>query len=124
MPNVAASQRVLDWKHAWESRDPARVIALYALDATHASAKVAALRPDLGRSELRGRAEIEEYARIAFTRFKMLDFELLTITESGNRAAVEYLRHSDIDGDKPAHVLELIEWGAGGLMSAVRVFHF
>lgn len=124
MSNVAASQRVLDWKHAWESREPPRVIALYAPDATHASAKVAALRPDLGRSELHGRGEIEEYARVAFTRFHELDFELLTVTESGNRAAVEYLRHSDVDGDNPAHVLELIEWGAGGLISAVRVFHF
>ena len=124
MPKPAASQRVLAWKHAWESRDPARVVALYAPNATHASAKVAALRPDLGRSELHGHNEIEEYARTAFTRFKKLDFELLTVTESGNRAAVEYLRHSDIDGDQPAHVLELIEWGDGGLMSAVRVFHF
>ncbi|MGO9605090.1 MAG: nuclear transport factor 2 family protein [Candidatus Binataceae bacterium] len=124
MPEVAASKRVLAWKGAWESRDAARVVSLYGPDATHASAKVAALRPELGRAQLRGRAEIEEYARVAFTRFAWLRFDLLTVTESGHRAAVEYLRHSDVDGANPAHVLELIEWRDDGLIGAVRVFHF
>jgi hypothetical protein len=123
VPNVAASQRVLDWKAAWESRDPARVIALYGPEATHASAKVAALRPELGRSELKGHAELEEYAQIAFNRFTWLCFDLLTLTESGDRAAVEYLRHSNLDTDQPAHVLELIEW-RDAVISTVRVFHF
>ncbi len=123
MPDAAASERVLAWKTAWESRDPARVVALYAPNATHASAKVSALRPELGRSELHGHAEIEEYARVAFSRFTWLRFDLLTVTESGDRAAVEYLRHSNLDADNPSHVLELIEWH-GGLISAVRVFHF
>jgi len=52
-----------------------------------------------------------------------LRFDLLTVTESADRAAVEYLRHSDVDGANPSHVLELIEW-RDGLISAVRVFHF
>jgi hypothetical protein len=123
MPDVTASPRVLAWKTAWESRDPARVVALYAPNATHASGRVRDLRPDLGRSELHGTDEIEQYARIAFTRFAWLRFDLVTVTESNNRAAVEYLRHSDVDGANPAHVLELIEWGADGKISAVRVFH-
>jgi len=123
MPNVTASKRVLEWKAAWESRDPAKVVALYAPDSTHASAKVAQLRPELGRSELHGLAELEDYARVAFARFTWLRFDLLTVTESGDRAAVEYLRHSNLDADKPSHVLELIEW-RGGMIGAVRVFHF
>ncbi len=124
MPEVAASKRVLAWKTAWESRDPALVVALYAPDGTHASAKVSALRPELGRSELRGHAELSEYARVAFTRFAWLRFDLLTVTESANRAAVEYFRHSDVDGENPSHVLELLEWRSDGLVSACRVFHF
>ncbi len=80
--------------------------------------------PDLGRSELRGVAEVEQYARIAFQRFAWLRFDLITVTEDRNRAAVEYLRHSDIDGSSPGRVLELIEWRDDGLISAVRVFHF
>jgi ketosteroid isomerase-like protein len=123
MPDIPASQRVVGWKAAWESRDPARVVSLYAADATHASAKVAALRPELGRSELKGHAEIEDYAAAAFRRFTWLRFDLLTVTESGDRAAVEYLRHSNLDADQPSHVLELIEW-RGGRIGAVRVFHF
>jgi len=123
MPDVTASKRVLDWKAAWESRDPSRVVALYAPDSTHASAKVAQLRPELGRSELHGPAELEEYARVAFARFTWLRFDLLTVTESGDRAAVEYLRHSNLDADQPSHVLELIEWNSAGMISAVRVFH-
>jgi hypothetical protein len=111
------------WKNAWESRDPARVVSLYASSASHASAKVAALRPELGRSELRGHAEIKQYAATAFGRFTWLRFDLLSVTESGDRAAVEYLRHSNLDVDDPPHVLELLEWREG-LISAVRVFHF
>ncbi|GEM_PF-776760 len=123
MPDVAASERVLAWKAAWESRDPDRVAALYEPDATHASARVATIRPELGRSELRGAAEIAEYARAGFARFTWLRFDLLTVTESGDRAAVEHLRHSNLDSTGPAHVLELIEW-RGGAIVAVRVFHF
>jgi len=113
----------VDWKAAWESRDPVRVVSLYAAEATHASARVAALRPELGRSELKGLAEIEEYAAAAFQRFGWLRFELVSVTESGDRAAVEYLRHSNLDADHPSHVLELIEWH-GDQIGAVRVFHF
>jgi hypothetical protein len=123
MPGISASQRVLGWKTAWESRDPARVVSLYAADATHASGRVAALRPELGRSELRGHPEIEEYAAVAFGRFTWLRFDLVSVTESGDRAAVEYLRHSNLDAGNPSHVLELIEW-RDGLIGAVRVFHF
>jgi hypothetical protein len=123
MTDIPASRRIVAWKTAWESRDPARVVSLYARDATHASAKVAALRPELGRSELRGHAEIEAYAATAFGRFTWLRFDLLTVTETGDRAAVEYLRHSNLDADNPSHVLELIEWREG-LISGVRVFHF
>ena len=50
-------------------------------------------------------------------------FEILTVTESGDRAAVEYRRHSNLDAANPAHVLELIEW-RDALISSVRVFHF
>jgi nuclear transport factor 2 (NTF2) superfamily protein len=96
MPDIPGSPRVVAWKNAWESRDPARVVSLYARDATHASSKVAELRPELGRSELRGHAEIEAYA---------------------------YLRHSNLDADNPSHVLELLEWREG-MISAVQVFHF
>jgi hypothetical protein len=117
------SARVEAWKSAWESRNPATVAALYAPDATHESALIARIYPELGRTVLRGRHEIAVYARRGLARFTELRFEIVTVTEAGDRAAVEYRRQSNVDGDKPAHVLELIEW-RGDLISAVRVFHF
>ena len=119
----ASSARVEAWKSAWESRDPARVVALYTRDATHQSAMVAKIYPELGRLALQGHHEIAVYARRGLERYTDLRFEILTVTESGDRAAVEYRRHSNLDGAHPHHVLELIEW-RDALISAVRVFHF
>jgi nuclear transport factor 2 (NTF2) superfamily protein len=120
---TAPSARVDAWKSAWESRDPARVVALYTRDATHQSALIAKIYPQLGRLSLQGHHEIGVYARRGLERYTELQFEILTVTESGDRAAVEYRRHSNLDGANPAHVLELIEW-RDALISSVRVFHF
>jgi hypothetical protein len=46
-----------------------------------------------------------------------------TMARGDAGAAVEYLGHSNIDPDKSAHVLELIEWEREQIKS-VRVFHF
>ena len=48
-----SSARVEAWKSAWESRDPARVVALYTRDATHQSALIAKIYPQLGRLPFR-----------------------------------------------------------------------
>jgi ketosteroid isomerase-like protein len=133
---MAVSARVEAWKAAWESRDAAAVAALYAPDATHESAVIKEVYPQLGRLVLRGRHEIAVYARRGLARFSELRFEIITVTESGNRAAVEYRRHSKVAEPSPAagasspvertgevRVLELIEW-RGDLIGAVRVFHF
>lgn len=117
------SARVEAWKSAWESRDPARVVALYTRDATHQSAMVAKLYPEMGRLALKGHHELGVYARRGLARYTELRFEILTVTEAGDRAAVEYRRHSNLDAANPPLVLELIEW-RDALISAVRVFHF
>ncbi|HTY55475.1 MAG TPA: nuclear transport factor 2 family protein [Candidatus Binataceae bacterium] len=117
------SARVAKWKSAWESRAPERVAAMYLPVGTHQSAKVEQLYPELGRGMLRGRQEIAEYARRAFARFTHLNFEILTTTEEGERSAVEYRRHSNLDEAKPAYVLELIDF-SNGLIQSCRVFNF
>ncbi|HYL58598.1 MAG TPA: nuclear transport factor 2 family protein [Candidatus Acidoferrales bacterium] len=117
------SARVEAWKLAWESRDAARVAALYAPDSTHESALVPQIYPELGRTTLHGPAEITEYARRGLARYRELRFAIISVVESGDRAAVEYRRHSNLDGANPKHVMELIEW-RGDLIAAVRVFHF
>ena len=64
-----SSARVEAWKSAWESRDPARVVALYTRDATHQSALIAKIYPELGRLALQGHHEIGVYARRGLERF-------------------------------------------------------
>ena len=78
---VTISPRVEAWLQAWQSGDASRVAALYAPDATHDSAKVALAMPGLGRSFLRGRAEIEAYALRAFGRVHPLRFDITRLTK-------------------------------------------
>lgn len=118
-----ANERVEHWKAAWESLDPARVGALYLPSATHASALVPRIYPEADGHELHGAVEIRTYVERALAGFTTLRFELLSVTESDGRSAVEYRRHSNVDGVHPAHVLELIEW-EGDRIAVVRVFHF
>ncbi len=117
------SERVARWKAAWESRDVEAVVRMYHSNATHESALVARLYPEAGGTVLRGADQIRAYFANALARFTELRFELVSVTEAGARAAIEYRRHSNIDGANPAHVLELVEWD-GALIRAVRVFHF
>ncbi len=117
------SDRTDNWKAAWESRDVDRIAAMYAPDSTHESAVVARVMPEMGRTRLDGRDEIREYFRRALQRYTELRFEIISVTETGHRAAIEYLRHSNLDRQNPPRVLELVQW-SGPLISAVRVFHF
>src|SRR3984957_2644061 len=118
-----SSARVEAWKNAWESRDPARVVALYTRDATHQSALIAKIYPQLGRLSLQGHHEIGVYARRGLERYTELRFEIITVTEPGDPAAIEYPPPLNLDPANPPHVLELIEW-RDALISSVRVFHF
>ncbi|MBV9832842.1 MAG: nuclear transport factor 2 family protein [Alphaproteobacteria bacterium] len=89
----ARSARVLRWREAWHSGDAQRVAALYAPDATHDSAKVAAAMPSLGgRTVLASRDEILTYAQRAFARVGWLRFEFLNVVESENLSVMEYAR--------------------------------
>lgn len=114
--------RILAWREAWHSGDAERVAALYAVDGTHDSAKVAAAMPELGgRTALRGREEIRAYADKAFQRVGWLRFEFLNVVESETLSAMEYLRTSGTDAT-PHRVVEILEWD-GDRLKAVRVYH-
>jgi len=118
---VTISSRVDAWRSAWQSGDASRVAALYAPDATHDSAKVTAAMPGLGRSFLRGRAEIEAYALRAFGRVHPLRFDITKLVETDQSSTVEYVRHAP--NAEPMRVCEVLEWWHGKLI-AVRVYHF
>jgi hypothetical protein len=60
------STRVDDCKAAWESRDVARIVALYAPDATHASHLVPRFLPEAGDPvchRVDGTAELQPFPR-------------------------------------------------------------
>lgn len=116
------SARVERWKATWETRDVAAVVAMYAPSGSHASHRVALVWPELGRTTLHGHDEIRAYVQRALARFEWIRFDLVSVTEDPGRSAVEYFRHSNVDSDRPQHVLELLEW-QGPLLRAVRVFH-
>ncbi len=120
---MIVSERILRWQAAWESAYADKVAVLYSPCATHASAAVRTLLPDLNRAELRGPAEVRAYAAAAFASVKNICFEILGVTTQGSRDVVEYLRRSSIDIVGPKHVVEILEW-EGDLLTAVRVFHF
>jgi hypothetical protein len=130
------SERVMRWKAAWESRDIDAIVAMYRPDAIHESSLVPRFYPEAGGTALRGTNQIRAYFANALGRFTELRFELVSVTESylesfsresshqpSWRAAIEYRRHSNVDGANPAHVLELVQW-EGALIKAARVFHF
>jgi hypothetical protein len=96
---------------------------MYRHDAIHESALVPRIYPEAGGTALRGVNQIRAYCLRGLARFTELQFELLSATEDLSRAAIEYRRHSNVDGANPVHVLELVEWD-GALIKAVRVFHF
>ncbi len=116
------SARVTRWKEAWESLDANRVAALYASTATHTSGLVPQLMPETQSTSLHGVEQIREYARRALARYSQLRFDVRSATENEDFSAIEYLRHSNLDGASPRHVVELIEW-QGSRIRAVRVFH-
>lgn len=117
---VVLSARVEAWRAAWQSGDAARVARLYAADARHESAKVALAMPGLGRSHLRGRAEIEAYALRAFGRVHPLRFDIVSLSETETTSTVEYLRHAP--DAAPMLVRETLMW-RGAALADVRVEH-
>ena len=115
-------QLVAAWLAAWQSGEPARVAALYKADATHSSARVLAVWPELGRDQLRGLAEIEAYAARAFANGRRLAFEPIQVFEAPNAVAVEYWAENSLAPGKRARVMECFEI-EGGKIAACRVFH-
>ena len=117
----AIPARVEAWRSAWQSGDASRVAALYGANAAHESAKVAIAMPALGRTFLKGKAEIEAYALRAFARVHPLRFDIDAVSETENLSVVEYTRHAP--NSEPGRVCEILRW-RGKLLSAVRVYHF
>lgn len=116
------SDRVERWRLAWESGDPAAVVALYREPCEHRSGKVVSAMSELNRDVLRGRDEIGCYAARAVARVHPLRFDILAVHETADVSVVEYLRHAPGEA-VPQRCCEVLQW-AGERLASVRVYHF
>jgi hypothetical protein len=119
MAEVDLPERIARWKAAWESSDVERIAALYAAKCRHESGLVRRLYPEAKGNVLVGPKALRAYLARGVTWFTGVRFEVLSIVEDGERSAIEYRRHSDVDSSSPAHVLELIEWSREKIRSVV-----
>ncbi|MGH7803543.1 MAG: nuclear transport factor 2 family protein [Candidatus Binatia bacterium] len=119
MAEIALPKRIERWKAAWESSDVERILALYAAKCRHESALVPRLYPEAKGAILVGPKALRAYLERGVAWFTRVRFEVVSIVEDERRSAIEYRRHSDVDGGSPAHVLELLEWSGDEIRSAV-----
>jgi ketosteroid isomerase-like protein len=107
------------WLAAFAAGDVARLVSLYAPDATHTSPKIRALHPETG-GKLIGHAALSAWWTAALARLPGLRYEPTAITADAHRVFVEYLRHAP-DGDvmPVAEVFDVRD----GLIVASRVYH-
>ena len=106
------------WLAAWNTRDAAGVLALYADDALHTSARVLALGG--ATDTLRGKEAIRDYFSRALARIPTLRFEPMSVSTGPRTVAIEYRSHR---GGEPERVVELLELNPDGLIQHARVYH-
>ena len=106
------------WLEAWNSRDLDRVLALYASDARHTSARVRSLGGD--QDTLAGREAMADYFRRALERYPGLRFEPLSVSTGPRTVVIEYRAHR-VGKEEPT--VEVLELDAGGLIAHSRVYH-
>jgi NADP-dependent 3-hydroxy acid dehydrogenase YdfG len=105
------------WLAAWNAHDVQQILALYAGDARHTSARVRAFTGD--SDTLIGRAAIEPYVRAALARYPALRFEPVSISTGLRTVVIEYHRR----GDTQELTVELLELDTDGLIAHARVYH-
>lgn len=105
------------WLAAWNARDLERILALYAPDARHTSARVRAL----GGAEdtLQGVEAIRDYFRRGLAEYPSLQFDPISVSTGPRTVAIEYMRHG-VDEAEPT--LELLETNGDGLIGHSRVY--
>jgi hypothetical protein len=106
------------WLNAWNAHDADAIVALYAPDARHTSARVRAFSGD--GDTLTGTAAIGDYVRAGLARFPALRFEPVTVSSGPRTVAIEYRSHGV---DEIRSTVELLELNDDGLIQHARVYH-
>lgn len=106
------------WLQAWNTHDADRILALYAEDGRHTSARVRAFTGST--DTLIGIEAIGQYIRTGLTRFPELRFEPITVSSGPRSVVIEYQRFG-VDAVEPT--VELLELDRDGLIQHARVYH-
>jgi uncharacterized protein (TIGR02246 family) len=106
------------WLDAWNTHDTDRIVALYAPDARHTSARVKALGG--ANDTLHGLEAIRDYFHRGLAKYPALKFDPISVSTGPRTVAIEYMRHG-VEETEPT--LELLETDESGLILHSRVYH-
>ncbi len=107
------------WLSAFNEHNLAKLLALYAEDATHYSPKLKERHPETN-GLITGKENLSAWWRDAFKRMPSLQYKATTLTANDQRVFMEYIRKVDNEADSAiAEVLEI----ENGLIVASRVYH-
>ncbi len=105
------------WLAAWNNRDVDAVLALYADEARHTSARVRALGGE--HDTLAGREAIGDYFRRGLERYPGLRVDPISVSTGPRTVVIEYRAHLE-SRDEPT--VEILALDAGGLIAHSRVY--
>lgn len=117
-PESATTPLAERWLNAWNAHDADSILALYAEDALHTSARVRAFTGST--DTLTGIEAIGQYIRTGLTRFPELRFQPITVSSGPRSLVIEYQRFG-VDAVEPT--VELLEINDAGLIQHARVYH-
>jgi len=106
------------WLAAWNGHDVERIVALYAADARHTSARVRAFGGET--DTLDGRTAIAAYVQRALERYPDLRFAPVSVSSGPRTVVIEY-RAQRAGSVEPT--VEILQTGPDGLITHSRVYH-
>jgi 8-oxo-dGTP pyrophosphatase MutT (NUDIX family) len=107
------------WLAAFNARDLAALLALYADSAVHLSPKLRAQKPET-EGCIAGKAALAAWWGDAFARLPSMRYREIALTADEKRVWMEYER--TVDGQPPLTVAEVLEVEAGAIVAS-RVYH-
>ena len=113
---MSAAHLAEEWIDAWNHRDLARVLALYADDVEMASPYIVTIAGEPG-GHLQGKAAVERYWRRALESVPHLRFELRSVLEGVGSVTLLYTGH---DGRL---VAEVMQFGADGKVARAHAHY-
>ncbi|HEU4496366.1 MAG TPA: nuclear transport factor 2 family protein [Flavobacterium sp.] len=107
------------WFDAFNSHNLEQLLSLYDEDARHYSPKLKLRKPETA-GFVEGRDALREWWKDAFVRLPSLHYRVTSLTASGDRVFMEYVRNAD--GEEAMPVAEVLDVKDGKIIAS-RVYH-